>query len=141
MIDINGSVVIQIVNFILLVCALNAVLFKPLRAIMNQRKAKVNGLEQNINDFLQDSKDKQDRFSSGLKAAREKGLKEKEALIQIASAEEAEIIRKINQKAQHDLLTIRGKIVQETADVRNSLQKEIDTFADLITWKLLGRSV
>ncbi|MDP2646782.1 MAG: ATP synthase F0 subunit B [Desulfobacterales bacterium] len=141
MIDINESVVIQIVNFILLIWVLNAVLFKPVRAIMNKRKEKVNGLEKNINDFLLSAKEKQDTFSSGLKAARDKGLKEKEALIQKASAEEEEIIKKINQKAQSDLLKIREKIVQEADDVRNSLRKEIDSFAGLIARKLLGRSV
>ena len=137
----DESVFIQIVNFLLIIWILNLVLYKPIRNILIQRKEKIAGLDQNIETINRDAKEKDDAFASGIKEARSKGLKEKEALLQEGADEEREIIEKINQKAQADLAEMRGKIAKDAEDVRTSLQKEIDAFANAIGEKILGRAV
>ena len=137
----DESVFIQIVNFLLIIWILNLVLYKPIRNILIQRKEKIAGLDQNIETMNRDAKEKDDAFDSGIKEARSKGLKEKEALLQEGADEEREIIEKINQKAQADLAEMRGKIAKDAEDVRMSLQKEIDAFANAIGEKILGRAV
>ncbi|MFC1815994.1 ATP synthase F0 subunit B [Thermodesulfobacteriota bacterium] len=141
MINIDVSVFIQIINFIFLIWILNTVLYKPIRKVLRQRKEKVNGLEQSIETFSRDAKEKDDSFTIGIKAARKRGLKEKDSLLQTASEEESRIIAKINAKAQADLAAIHEKIEADTGHVRKSLQKEIDVFADAIEDKILRRSV
>jgi F-type H+-transporting ATPase subunit b len=116
-------------------------LYKPIRNILIQRKEKIAGLDQNIETINRDAKEKDDAFASGIKEARSKGLKEKEALLQEGAGEEREIIEKINQKAQADLAEMREKIAKDAEDVRTSLQKEIDAFANAIGEKILGRAV
>ncbi|MCK5192956.1 MAG: ATP synthase F0 subunit B [Desulfobulbaceae bacterium] len=137
----DESVFIQIVNFLLIIWILNLVLYKPIRNILIQRKEKIAGLDQNIETINRDAKEKDDAFASGIKEARSKGLKEKEALLQEGAGEEREIIEKINQKAQADLAEMREKIAKDAEDVRTSLQKEIDAFANAIGEKILGRAV
>jgi len=137
----DESVFIQIVNFLLIILILNLVLYKPIRNILIQRKEKIAGLDQNIETINRDAKEKDDAFASGIKEARSKGLKEKEALLQEGAGEEREIIEKINQKAQADLAEMREKIAKDAEDVRTSLQKEIDAFANAIGEKILGRAV
>jgi F-type H+-transporting ATPase subunit b len=137
----DESVFIQIVNFLLIIWILNLVLYKPIRNILIQRKEKIAGLDQNIETINRDAKEKDDAFASGIKEARSKGLKEKEALLQEGTGEEREIIEKINQKAQADLAEMREKIAKDAEDVRTSLQKEIDAFANAIGEKILGRAV
>jgi len=137
----DESVFIQMVNFLLIIWILNLVLYKPIRNILIQRKEKITGLDQNIETMNRDAKEKDDAFASGIKEARSKGLKEKEALLQEGADEEREIIEKINQKAQTDLAEMREKIAKDAEDVRTSLQKEIDAFANAIGEKILGRAV
>jgi F-type H+-transporting ATPase subunit b len=137
----DESVFIQIVNFLLIIWILNFVLYKPIRNILIQRKEKIEGLDQNIETITRDAKEKDDAFASGIKEARGKGLKEKEALLQEGAEEEREIIEKINQKAQADLAEVREKIAKDVEDVRASLQQEIDVFAKAIGEKILGRAV
>jgi F-type H+-transporting ATPase subunit b len=137
----DESVFIQIVNFLLIIWILNLVLYKPIRNILIQRKEKIAGLDQNIETMNRDAKEKDDAFASGIKEARSKGLKGKEALLQEGADEEREIIEKINQKAQTDLAEMREKIAKDAEDVRTSLQKEIDAFANAIGEKILGRAV
>ena len=137
----DESVFIQIVNFLLIILILNFVLYKPIRNILIQRKEKIDGLGQNIETITRDAKEKDEAFALGIKEARNKGLKEKEALIQDGADEERDIIEKINQKAQADLAEVREKIAKDAEDVRASLQQEIDAFAKAIGEKILGRAV
>jgi F-type H+-transporting ATPase subunit b len=141
MIKVDGSLIIQIINFLVLIWALNKYVYKPIREVLSQRKDKIADLENGIETFDTDAKEKDDAFAAGIKDARAKGLKEKEALLQAAAEEEKEIIAKINAQAQADLAAVREKISKDTETVRTSLQKEIDGFADAIGQKILGRAV
>ena len=135
------SLFIQIANFLIIIWILNIILYKPIRKMLIQRKEKVSGLEENIETLSNEAKDKDDAFAAGIKEAKANGLNEKEALLQEAVDEEREIIEKINQKAQADLAEVRDKIAKDAESVRASLQQEIDTFADAIGEKILGRAV
>jgi len=141
MIKIDVSVFVQIVNFIFLILVLNAVLYKPVRKILLQRKEKINGLEQSIETFAKDAQEKDEFYIGGIKEARTKGLKEKENILQSASGEEKVIIDKINEKAQADLEAVREQVAKDTGHVSVSLEKEIDSFAEAIKQKILGRAV
>ena len=137
----DGSLLIQIVNFIFLIFILNIILYKPIRNVLIQRKEKITGLEEGIEAFDRDAIEKEDAFASGIKAARADGLKEKEALLTAAAEEESKIIEKINKKAQAGLAEVKEKITKDAEDVKASLLQEIDGFANAIGEKILGRAV
>jgi F-type H+-transporting ATPase subunit b len=137
----DGSLFVQIANFLIIIWALNVILYKPIRKMLIKRQEKIIGLEQNIEKLDQDVQEKDDAFVSGIKTARGKGLIEKEALLKEAAEEERKIIEEINQKAQANLAEIREKISKDAESVRSALQKEVDTFANAISEKILGRAV
>ncbi len=141
MIKIDGSIVIQIANFLLLVWILNRILYRPIRKVLKERKEKINGLEQNIFAAQDDAKEKEETFIGGIKDARSRGLQEKDALIAEATQEEKRIVDEINKKAQANMAEAREKISKEAEVVQASLQKEIDSFARAIGEKILGRAV
>lgn len=141
MVNIDGSVFIQIVNFLLLIWILNIVLYRPIRNILLQRREKVSGLEGTIEDANVQMKEKDEAFAKGIKEARARGLREKESLIKEGEAEEKEIVGQINEKAQAELAQVKDKIAKEAQEVRDSLMKEIDAFASDIGQKILGRAV
>lgn len=141
MIKIDGSLFIQIANFIFLIWALNMVLYRPIRKILVQRNRKISDLEDNIEAFQTDAQAKDDAFVAGIKKARADGLKEKHVLLEAAGQEEKRIIERINQKAQADLAAFREKIAQDSEAVRKALQAKTDEFADAIGQKILGRAI
>jgi len=141
MVDIDRSVIIQIVNFIFLIFALNLVLYKPIRNVLRRRKEKITGLEEGVETLNGNAMEKDEAFASGIKAARAKGLKEKEALLQAAAEEEKEIVGKITQKAQADLAEVREKIARDAEEVRRALLEQVDEYAATIGQKILGRAV
>ena len=139
MVSVDGSIVLQIVNFLLLIWIMNMVLYKPIRKILLERKAKVDGLQSDIDTSAQQVQSKEDAYAAGVRQARAAGQKEKEALMQAAAEEEKAIIGKINESAQADLKEVKEKIAQEMGTVKAALEEEIDAFADAIGQKILGR--
>lgn len=137
----DKSLIIQIINFILLIWALNIVLYRPIRNVLLQRKEKMDGMQQRIDDFNSDIETKDEAFESGIKDARVKGLKEKESLIAAATDEEKSIIADINKQAKEELAEILDKIAKDADEARKSLQNEIDDFVKEIGHKILGRAV
>ncbi len=135
------SFFIQLANFIAIIFILNFVLYKPIRGIISQRREKISGLEQNIENSRQETENKDEAFTLGIKEARILGMKEKETLMTEASDKEKEIIQQINDKAKINLEEIRNKIARDTDEAKAALQNEIDTFAASITEKILGRAV
>ncbi len=137
----DGSLLIQIANFVFTIWVLNLLLYKPIRKILKQRKDKVDGLELSIETSTKDAREKDEAFAAGIKEARAKGVEKKNNLVQEASDEEKSILAELNQKAQAELAEVRGKIKKEAKTARESLQKEVDSFADQISEKILGRAV
>ena len=141
MISVDGSLIIQIINFLFLVWVLNKLVYKPIRNILLNRKEQVTGLQQGIDTAVAESRDKDQAYASGIRDARTRGLKEKDNFLEAAAEEEKAIIEKINQKAQAELAEVRAKITKDADNVRASLEKEIDGFAEAIGQKVLGRAV
>jgi len=141
MINIDGSFLIQIINFLLLIWILNTVLYKPIQSILQKRKETVDKLSSGIKRFEDDTAKHDTAYHTGIRDARAEGMKEKEAIVETAREEERAIIDKINAKAQAELAQVKEKIANEANAVRQDLEKEVEGFADAIGQKILGREV
>jgi F-type H+-transporting ATPase subunit b len=139
MVSVDGSIVLQIVNFLVLIWILNMILYQPIRKILLARKEKMVGMQSDIDGSAQQVQSKEDAYADGVRQARAAGQKEKEALMQAAAEEEKAIIGKINASAQAELKDVKEKINQEMVTVKAALEQEIDAFADAIGQKILGR--
>ena len=141
MVNLDYTVFIQIINFLFLIWALNTVMYRPIRQILSQRNEKITGLENSIDESENNALEKDRELKSGIREARENGVREKEALENEARAEEMKMLEKINEKARADLAEIREKITKEADDARQALLKEVDSFAEEISQRILGRAV
>ncbi|MCG8563801.1 MAG: ATPase, partial [Desulfobacterales bacterium] len=83
------------INFLILLFVLNTVLYRPIRNVILERKAKIDDLENGAEKASADLTAQEDAYKDGLKEARGEGLKEKEVFIEEASAQEREIIDQI----------------------------------------------
>jgi F-type H+-transporting ATPase subunit b len=137
----DWTTLLQAANFILLVFLLNIVLYRPVRNILKQRKAKIDGLEQDIQSSTSDLAEKETTYAAGIRDARKKGMLEKDALVQAAADEEKKILDKINADALEELNAVKAKVAQEAEAAKAALLKEVDTFANDIGKKILGRAV
>lgn len=134
------SAVYQMVNFLVLLFLLNLVLYKPIRNIILERKSKVSTLSSGVEAASANLETKKDDYKKGLSQARGEGLKQKEVFIEEASAQEKEIITRINQKAQANFAQIKAQVAEETEQARKALEAEVEAYAKAIGEKILGRA-
>ena len=134
------STLYQMVNFLVLLFVLNLVLYKPIRKVILERKAKIKGMQKKAEKAKSDLIAGEEAYKDGLKVARAEGLKEKETFIDEASKEEKEILDKINKKAQANFAQIKEKVAKETEQARKSLEGEVEVYARAIGEKILGRA-
>jgi F-type H+-transporting ATPase subunit b len=142
MIDIDPKALIfSIINFLALIFILNAILYKPIRRILSKRKEVFGDLDQTIRDSIADAEEKDSAYGAGLKAARAKGLKEKDVFLQAAAEEEKSILDQMNRKNQENLAEVQAKIAEDAEAAKASLLDEVEVFAEAISRKILGRAV
>ena len=134
------SAIIQIINFVVLIILLNFILYRPIRNIIRQRKEKIEGLELSIETSDDAAVEKDKAYVQGIKDARVKGMREKDALLQEAGDEEKRILEQINEKAQAELAEVRSKIAGDVESAREALSQQVDDFANAISQKILGRN-
>jgi F-type H+-transporting ATPase subunit b len=141
MIDINVSLLYQLVNFLVLLVILNVILFKPIRQVMQER-------EQGISSALGDARNAQDRMQSLLDAyntslaeAKQKAAAEYNAAYQQGLDAQRDMIAAERAKAGELLDKARAEIVAASDAARADLGKEAELLARDISSKLLGRAV
>jgi F-type H+-transporting ATPase subunit b len=61
----DWTVFIQIVNFLFLVFMMNLLLFKPIRKMLLERKAKIGGLEDSIDSTQKEAVSQDEAFAKG----------------------------------------------------------------------------
>lgn len=135
------SAIIQIVNFVVLIILLNFILYRPIRNIIKQRKDKIQGLELSIETSSDAAVEKDQAFTQGIKDARVKGMREKDALLQEAGEEEKRILEQISEEAQAELTKVRSRIAGDVDSARDALSRQVDDFANAISQKILGRNI
>jgi F-type H+-transporting ATPase subunit b len=141
MVDINYTLLIQLINFIVLLIALNLILFKPLRAVMRER-------QQTIGGAFTDAKTAQERMQSllegyqaSLAEAKQKSAAAYNVLYQQGLDAQRDMIAAERSKASDLLDKARAEIVTAATAARTDLKKEAEKLALDISSKLLGRAV
>lgn len=139
--DWTFSLPIQIANFIFILVALNFILYRPIRKILTERKERMTGLRNSIENLDSEAEEKRAEFANKINEAKVQGFQKKEALKTEGTDEEKRIIGEIQQKVQDDMESVRSQIAKDVENVRNTLQKEIKVFSAAIVHKILGRAV
>lgn len=141
MIEINWTIWLQFANFVVLMLALNILLFRPLREVMNRRRETVDVGHQAARDLESQINEKMERYQQQLQEAKLKGAGEKAGLRQAAAAEEAQILAAARNSAADHLQTIKGRVAEEAAEAAKALKGEAGTLASQIAAKVLGRGL
>jgi F-type H+-transporting ATPase subunit b len=141
MIDINISLVYQLVNFLFLLWILNVILYRPIRKVLRERNERLGGLEAEIKGLLEEVEIKAREMTASLNKARSEGYGRKEELKQQGVAAESEIIGEITEKTETEISKNRKEIAADIASAREILKKQVNDFSQTLAEKILGRKV
>ena len=125
MLDLNITLLFQLVNFLVSIVVLNYLLIKPLRKIMRERKAMMAELGSEAEGFEAKAQSSLDDYEAQLVKARQDaavnredgrnaGLKEQQAVLDEAQQQAQGILgaarAQLNDEAESSLKELRGKI-------------------------------
>ncbi len=141
MITIDLTMFIQIVNMLLLIVVLNAVLYKPIRSILEERQKKIGGLDEGIDQFKKNAVLRLDEFAQKMKDARIRAKKEYEAARSAALAESTEKLAGIRKEIDAQKTGQLAEIEKQFVVAKSELQGQISGFANEMAGKVLGRAL
>lgn len=141
MIDIDLTMLIQIVNMLLLIVVLNTVLYKPIRAIIEERQKKIGGLDEGIDQFKKNAASRLAEFAQKMKDARIRAKKEYEAARNAALAESTEKLAGIRKEVDAQKIGQLAEIEKQFVAAQSELQGQISGFASEMAGKVLGRAL
>jgi F-type H+-transporting ATPase subunit b len=141
MIDIDWTLIAQIVNVLVLVFLLNVVLFRPIRKSLKDRQARMQADEAAAAQLAEKSQGVAGDIQENLTAARRQGVSQKEALRQEASQSEASLLEKVKQEVDAEWARVEKKVKGDIEKARKTLKGQAQSFAQVMAAKILGREV
>ena len=141
MIDIDWTLYAQLINFLLLVFLLNLVLFRPIRKAIRDRQARIAAQEAAAAQLELESQGLSEEIKEKLATARKEGAGQREALKQEGSQAEAALLEEVKRQVDLEWATVEQKIKADMAKARVSLKTQVQSFAQLLAAKVLGREL
>lgn len=141
LIDIDLTVVVQFVLFLLLFIASNALLFQPYLKLRERRKQGIDGARAEAEQMTAEADAKLADYEKKLASARATANESGRAVRAEAAANEKDVTDKARASAQKAIDEAMASMKSQTDAARGQLLPQADAIAKRITSKLLGREV
>jgi F-type H+-transporting ATPase subunit b len=141
LIDIDATVIVQFVLFLVLFAIANRFLFQPYLRLRERRRAGIEGARAEATRMTAQADAKLADYEKQLAVAREGANDEARKVRAEASRIEREETDRARDKAQKALDEAQSTVRRETEAARGQLLPQADALARSIASKLLGREV
>jgi F-type H+-transporting ATPase subunit b len=141
MLNINATLLFQIINFIILIFILDLILFKPLLRLREEREKLTAGKEEESRHQEAQAESMREEYMRKLQEARLQGRMKKELLEKDGALIEKEMVAKVRAEAASILKETKAQIEQEMKKTRESLASQIQLLSSQIAKKILGREI
>lgn len=141
MININVTLFVQVINFIVLLLILNAILYKPILSKLREREGQIAGDREKADALDREVASQEAKHQAELANARKKASAEKNDLIAQAKAKEADILGEARKEAAGIVDNMKDQINKEAEEARKKLREDMTPLAQSIAEKILGRAV
>ncbi|MBU0910440.1 MAG: ATP synthase F0 subunit B [Proteobacteria bacterium] len=141
MITVDITMPIHILNILFLIVVLNAVLYRPVRRILAERKQKISDLNTDVDTFNKNAKLRAEQFDQKFRDARRKAKTEFDAARNEAQAAGTEKLQQIKSESDKAKAAQMGIVASEVKAAEQSLKGQVESFATEMAGKVLGRAL
>jgi len=141
LLDIDGTLFIQLGFFLLLMAILRKVLFAPYLRVREERVSRIDGYRAEAARLEADAAARLARCEADLAEARRVGAAERTVARAEAQAQEQAILAAAQANAQRTLADARVKLEQALAGERATISARVAELGRAATRKILGREV
>ena len=140
MISLDGSIIAAIIIFLVLIAALNRLLFKPLMKVQAERESRTTGLMNQTQENLNHHLNLFSEYQTSIKNARMEGYRRQEQLRAEALKKRAEVLAQSRTAAERIILDSRDSINSQIKTAKQQLTLDAQEMAQRISSTILGRS-
>jgi F-type H+-transporting ATPase subunit b len=140
MINVDSSIVPAIIIFLVLIVALNQLLFKPLMKVQAERENRTTGLMSQAQENLNHHLKLFGEYQASIKNARMEGYRRQEQLRAEASQKRTELLAQSRTAAERIIQDSRDSISSQAETAKQQLTLDAQEMARKITSTILGRS-
>lgn len=138
MLDLNLTMLIQMVNFFIALFVLNYLLIRPIRAILQERREKMEDISGEAGAFERDAAEKLAGYQDALARARqEAGLTREQGRAE-GLAQQQLVMGDASQKAQSYLAEAQASIKAEADATLAELRKQVKALAGKVATRVMG---
>jgi len=140
-VDINLTLFVQMANFLVLIVILNYLLYKPILALLDRRKMRLDESEGEIKRLNETVEKKAAEYEEKLRLAKQDALEKKSEILKEAADSAKAIIDERRGKIPAMLAEFQEKVGQEVGAARRILTDQSQKISAEIAEKVLGRSL
>lgn len=138
--DLDATMLIQLVLFLLCFLLLRMLVFKPLLRLVDERRAQTLGAREDAKRLDADADERTKKVSRAVSEAKSKAADERERLRQLAKRREQEILQGAKDEAVKVVEAARRKVEVQRAEGEREAQARVRELAGGIAARLAGRS-
>lgn len=138
-IDLDATVIFQLLIFGAVFFVLRSLVFKPMLALFDARDTAIDGAKQKARALESDAEEKLHTFEAEMKKVKVEATAERDRIRQDGSRLERELIAKARTDADATMSEATTQMANEAAKVRADMKVAMPALAGQIADKLLGR--
>ena len=135
------SILIQIINFLVLLFFLNIIVYRPIRGILNKRKEEMDSSSRMTDELNRKIEKCSTEIEEHIDSTRKQGLKERLNFRNNGLDTEKELLLNAHSQVEEALEKAKSDIRDKISNARVSLQNEMEKFSYELAEKILGRSL
>lgn len=141
MVSLDSTILIQMINFLILIFILNLLLYKPILGIMDKRKKRFQDTEDEIKSINLTIEERMAAYEEKVRLAKMDALNQKNDILKEGSDQAKTIIDSARGEIPVMMEEFHGKMNREVTDARRILTDQSRKISVDIAEKLLGRSI
>ncbi len=141
MIEINLTIVIQVVQFLILVLVLNRLLFRPISRVIAQRHEKITTWETETQNLQETARLKLEGYENQLRDEKAQTQERQQQLTKELKQQEHDNLHAVSEEASHIVASTREAIEKETERLRGELRQQAAELSQILAERVLGRKV
>ena len=139
MIEINLTIVIQVVQFLLLLFVLNRFLFRPTINQIEEREKKITTWKEETKNFHESMQERLQSYENQIVEAKVDAQAQQELVTAELKEDEDKKLEAVSEEAVRIVASTREKLQQETELLRGQLREQAEEMSQLVAEKVLGR--
>ena len=141
MVEINLTIVVQVIQFLILVFILNRLLFKPIGQVLAERQQKITSWEEKTQNLQETARLNLEKYENQLTEERLKARESQEQLTRELKEKEDENIKAVSEKAALIVAETQQALEQERERLRVEPRQQAKELSQILAEKVLGRGL